>query len=179
MSQFTDFCVKLGNKYKEDYEAICDDEKYNKEKTLDENKDINQYIQAAAEQVFFYKLKRWMVTVNHDVNVNPVNGTDVDLFYDGTPFNLRIEVKTPVLFENTEKYQNDLDAGIIIHGEQDHLYPENIVPREHMMTALNDVTKAFGEIATVKKMDDNKIKDYLVSAQGKMIDSDGVQLMFY
>lgn len=172
MTQYDDFCKKLGDKYKTDFESICTDDEYNSKKALFAEMDIHQYIQAAAEQVFYYKLKKQLGTIITDQNVNPENGTDVDLYYDGEPYNLRIEVKTPVLFENTEKYKDDIKNGITIHGQQVNRYPEPMVARKDMAAALSDVTKAFNGKATERKMEDNKIKDYLESAQGKMVDPD-------
>lgn len=172
MSQYEEFCNRLGKKYLKNYQSICTDDEYNKIKTLDNTIDKNQYIQASAEQVFYYKLKKDYASIKHDQNVNSDNGTDVDLYYDGEPFNLRIEVKTPVLFENTDNYEEDLKNGITIHGEQNQRYPESVVTRLEMNEVLDEITDALGHQAAVKKMDDNKIKDYLISAQTKMIDSD-------
>lgn len=172
MTQYDDFCKKLGDKYKTDFESVCNDDEYNSKKALYAEMDIHQYIQAAAEQVFYYKLKNRLGTIIPDKNVNPENGTDVDLYYDGEPYNLRIEVKTPVLFENTEKYKDDIEKGITIHGQQVNRYPESMVARKDMAAALSDVTKAFNGKATERKMEDNKIKDYLEGAQGKMVDPD-------
>ena len=124
MTQYDDFCKKLGDKYKTDFEYICTDDEYNSKKALFAEMDIHQYIQAAAEQVFYYKLKKQLGTIIPDQNVNPENGADVDLYYDGEPYNLRIEVKTPVLFENTEKYKDDIKNGITIYDQQVNRYSE-------------------------------------------------------
>lgn len=172
MSQYEEFCNRLGEKYKTDFEAVCNDAGYNSKKALFAEMDIHQYIQAAAEQVFYYKLKNQLGMIIPDKNVNPENGTDVDLYYDGEPYNLRIEVKTPVLFENTEKYKDDLKNGITIHGQQVNRYPESMISRKDMSAALSDATQAFNGKAAVRKMEDNKIKDYLEGAQGKMADPD-------
>lgn len=172
MSQYEEFCNKLGNKYKSDFESVCNDGEYNFKKALYTEMDIHQYIQAAAEQVFYYKLKKQLGTIIPDKNVNPENGTDVDLYYDGKPYNLRIEVKTPVLFENTKKYKDDINNGITIHGQQVNRYPEAMVSRKDMAVALSNVIKAFNGKAAERKMEDNKIKDYLEGAQSKMVNPD-------
>lgn len=172
MSQFEDFCNKLGGKYKKDFETVCKDDSYNEEKCLNQSLNVHQYIQAASEQMFYYSLEKVCSPLGHDVKINPENGTDVDVSFDGAPFHLRVEIKTPELFENTDTYAKNKKAGIEMYGEQDHRYPEEIIKREDIEGQLESLTSAIGSKATIKRPRDNKIKDYLEGAQEKMVESD-------
>lgn len=174
MSQFDIFCNKLGYIYKKDYFSICDDEEYNKEKTLDDKHNSPQkYIQAASEQIYYYWLRKKYSSLEHDRIVN--SPKDVDIFYDGKPYNLRIEVKTPEMDKLSEKY----DASVI-KMKMDHRY-DNLPPQESpSLKAFNDVmgdikvqinqhTEESGKSADIAKNDDLKIDTFLKSANEKMI----------
>jgi len=178
MSQFDIFCNKLGEKYKNDYFSICDDEEYNKEKTLDDKHNSPQkYIQAASEQIYYYWLREKYSSLEHDRIVNFPK--DVDIFYDGKPYNLRVEVKTPEMDKLSEKY----DASVI-KMKIDHRY-DNLSPQESpSLKAFNEVrddikdqinqqhTEESGKSADIAKNDDLKIDTFLKSANEKMISPD-------
>lgn len=174
MSQFDKFCNKLGDKYKNDYFLICNDEEYNKEKTLDDKHNSPQkYIQAASEQIYYYWLRKKYSLLEHDHRVN--SPKDVDIFYDGKPYDLRIEVKTPEMDKLSDKY----DASVI-NIKMDHRY-DNLPPQESpSLKAFNDVmgeikaqinqhSEESGKSADIAKNDDLKIGSFLESANEKML----------
>lgn len=167
-TQFDKVSKKMGCKYKKGFKKICVDHAYNQEKSLDSSLSIHQYIQAASEQIAYYHINKYYNPLFHDKRVNPSNQKDVDIVYYGEPFNLFIEVKTPEVYENTEDYKSD-----VLTIEQDHRYCETTVSRKDFENRKEQIRRHVNEIKSTenKKMDDNKIGQYLRESNAKMVDS--------
>ena len=177
MSQFEEFCGKIGQTYKNDYFKICSDSEYNKAKTLDDKHNSPQkYIQAASEQIYYYWLKKKFPTLQHDIKVN--SPKDVDLYNGDNYFNIRIEVKTPEI----EKLNKDYDSNVITL-KMDHRYdnfPKDISPSlNNFQIAMNEIMEQIkphaaeiGKKVEIAKNEDLKLKTFLDKANEKMIRSD-------
>lgn len=176
-TQFDKFCNKLGEKYKNDYLLICDDNKYNNMKTLDQKLDSPQkYIQAASEQIYYYWLKKRCPKIQYDVKINPPK--DVDLYCDELDFNLRIEVKTPEIDKLDEKYDSNVITLKMDH-RYDNLPKENSPSYKNFQDKMKEISEQLnihsaetGKVVKIGKNEDLKIKTFLDSANEKMNPSD-------
>lgn len=179
MEEFEKFSKKLGKNYRQGFKSVCTDKAYNLEKTLKQGISEDQFIQAATEQMYYYWLKKKNEGItSHDKRVNAGNKKDVDICYDGSPYNLRIEVKTPVI----DDIYSPKDQSVL-HGIMDHKY--DVLPRDvspsyasfaetfnYLNGLINATTSQHGKTAITENLKDLKLKDYLSSANEKMIDSD-------
>ena len=164
---FDDFVSKLGKKYEEDFKLICDSSEYNNKKMLDLTLSIHQYIQASSEAIYYYFLRRKDENIEYDKRVNMENGTDVDISCNIANYRINLEVKTSELFENTSKYKEGM-----IYGHLNHRYPDDMITKEDVDKEMKEIVSYFQGKAAIKKMDDNKLKDYLVGCNDKVIPSD-------
>lgn len=164
---FDDFVSKLGKKYEEDFKLICDSSEYNNKKMLDLTLSIHQYIQASSEAIYYYFLRKKDENIEYDKRVNLENGTDVDISCNIAGYRINLEVKTPELFENTSKYKEGM-----IYGHLNHRYPDDMITKEDVDKEMKEIVGYFQGKADIKKMDDNKLKDYLVGCNDKVIPSD-------
>ena len=173
ISEFDIFCRKLGEKYRKDYYSICKNPDYNNSKTLNNKLSAQQYIQAASEQIYYYWLQRKLPTIDHDVKVNPPK--DVDLYFDGFPYNLRIEIKT----QEIDEMKNSYDPNTI-EIKQDHRYDNDSLEKSKSYNSFHQTASTLAEdinlstLITGKKAKEGKLNDlkldtFLTSANSKML----------
>lgn len=143
---FDDFTLKLGKKYEEDFNLICDSSEYNNKKMLDLTLSIHQYIQASSEAIYYYFLRRKDENIEYDKRVNIENGTDVDISCNIAGYRINLEVKTPELFENTSKYKERM-----IYGHLNHRYPDDMITKEDVDKEMKEIVSYFQGKADIKK----------------------------
>lgn len=166
MKIFNEKINELGTKYQNDFNAICVDTNYNNSKIFSEdaNSNINKYIQTTSEEMIFYLLKKKIGNAICDYTYN--NPKDVDVYSKDDHFEYFIEIKTPELVTKFDEQTTSK-----IHGELNNRYPDNILSHDEYNKEMIEIVNLFEGKADIKPVRDNKVKDYLLSTQEKMIDS--------
>lgn len=97
---FDTITKKLGEQYKNDFNSIATDNKYNNEKLFNNSAivDLDSYNQFASELLIYYFMKRFAKSVKHDCIIRNGSKKDVDIVadcFDDSSYKLNIEIKTP------------------------------------------------------------------------------------
>lgn len=166
MNQYNKKINEFGQKYDSDFKLICKDKNFNASKIFSKeaNSDTNKYFQAVSETIIYY-LFRNKLKVMFDYKINPPKDVDIAAF--GNNFDFMIEIKTPDYLTPFDK-----KTDCFIHGELDHRYTDEVLSHSDADNSLKEITSLFNGLADIKPMRDNKLKDYLKSANEKMKPSD-------
>lgn len=125
----------------------------------------DRFLQGLAEIIIYKVFHDKGLNIQHDVKLN-LTKKDVDFVIDIDSCKLNIEVKCPVICDHPEGTLF-LSVG--------HRYDNSKIVHESIFKSIleelkkrfgNNLTKEFNNIQE-EKIDDNKLKDYLLSAQSK------------
>lgn len=161
--------VRRGQNYLDEFiEAFSElNEEYTNSKLLS-LKDVtqdSQYLQGLAEALFYKFFAEQGIVPKTDVKVNGTN-KDVDLVIETSDVKINIEVKCPIIQEDEPDILHISTGYRYSNDKKVHQSIFNSVIEELIKNFENNPNKTYKAIKC-EKLDDNKLKDYLESAQSK------------
>ncbi|MEI5913453.1 hypothetical protein WBS58_22405 [Bacillus albus] len=132
--------------------------------------DKNTYLQSISEIMFLKYVidKNYTYKLDHTVNQN--KNTDIDLLVIDKDFTYNFEIKCPQLSNSISSDKLGIEVLGRFGSKEDFKNEMNIMNNKIFTKITKDDSNTYDGIE-YKKIEDNKLKDYLLSAQGKFDDS--------
>lgn len=133
--------------------------------TYNDSKQESQYLQGLAEVIFYKYFMKCGFLPKTDVVVNDT-AKDVDLVIEKDNIRINIEVKCPIISEEDSSTLYMSTGHRYSNNKEEHKQIFDSVIEQMKENFKNNPNKTYSSIE-YEKLDDNKLKDYLESAQSK------------
>lgn len=153
------------------YFEICTIDSFCNKLKIGMNFNINSYMQGISELMFSIYANTKGYSYEVDKCLKTTDNYDVDIQIKHNNYTFNIEVKTPNLMVKDDKRKVIVNTSYRTMDKNESEKVKKIVEEEILNTIIENSEGEY-EGFSFKKLDDNKILEYLKSAQNKFIQSD-------
>ncbi|WP_419748566.1 hypothetical protein ACNULB_01495 [Clostridium perfringens] len=153
------------------YFKICTIDSFCNKLKIGMNFTMNSYMQGISELMFSIYANAKGYSYEVDKCLKTTDNYDVDIQIKHNNYTFNIEVKTPNLMVKSDKRKLNVNTCFRTMNKNKNEKAKKIV-EEDILRIISENSEGKYEGWSYKKLDDNKILEYLKSAQDKFIESD-------